>query len=126
MPAYEVIGGATNLRVQGDNWLSALGASLEYFGLDSGAVARLVINVQPDGTVDVSDPVSGRSFALKPAEEVVPASLNLNDFADPAVMEVDQATEAPPSRDTPAAPPPAFAMPGQSLMDDSPAPEPPR
>jgi len=125
MPAYEVIGGASNLRVQGDNWLSALGASLEYFGLDSGAVARLVINVGSDGTVDVSDPVSGRRFALKPAEDVRPASLDLNQFADPAVMEVDGDASGDEAPATPGAPPPIFSMPGQSLLDDTPPPPPP-
>jgi hypothetical protein len=125
MPTYEVIGGAASLRVQGDNWLSALGASLEYFGLDSGAVARLAINVRPNGEIDVSDPVSGRSFKLAPADEMQAASVKLNDMDKPAVLEMDEPTAEAAPEAAPAAPPPSLVMPGQSLVDNSAPPPPP-
>ena len=125
MPTYEVIGGAAQLRVEGDNWLSALGASLEYFGLDSGAVARLMINVRPNGEIDVSDPVSGRAFKLAPADELKPASVRLNDMDGPAVLELDDSGPATPAAPAaPAAPPPSLVMPGQSLLKDEPPPAP--
>lgn len=134
MPSYEVVGPATNLRVEGDNWLSALGASLEYFGLDSGAVARLSLDVRPDGTVKVFDPVSARGFELRPAEVLAPAAIDMSKVARPAVLELDEASlhelsveqsvEQSIDEEAPVAPPPSLAMPGQSLVDDS-APPPP-
>lgn len=127
MPAYEVLGGATTVRVQGDNWLSALGASLEYFGLDSGAVARLAIDVRPDGSVNVADPVSGRAFTLQPAAEIPAATVDLSRLAGTAVMEVDAPapTLEPVEESIGFEPPPSLTMPGQSLVDDTPPPPPP-
>jgi hypothetical protein len=128
MPSYEVVGSTTNLRVEGDNWLSALGASLEYFGLDSGAVARLSLDVRPDGIVAVLDPVSGKGFELRPAEVLAPAAIDMNAVARPAVLELDEASLSEALVDAPppvAAPPPGLVMPGQSLVDDAPPPPPP-
>ena len=48
MATYEVIGAPIPLKVEGDNWLSALGAALGAFGLESKAMSRLAINVGKD------------------------------------------------------------------------------
>ena len=133
MPSYEVVGSTTNLRVEGDNWLSALGASLEYFGLDSGAVARLSLDVRSDGVVAVFDPISGRGFELRPADELRPAAIDMSKVARPAVLELDEASLSelslsepePEPEPVPVASPPGLVMPGQSLVDDAPPPPPP-
>ncbi len=87
MGKFEVRGGASSVRVEGDNWLAALGASLPHFGLDSSSMSRLSVDVAPSGLVTVRDPVSGSSFELEPVSEEpqqvkVPIAL---DPADPVV-----------------------------------------
>ena len=69
MGKFEVRGGASSVRVEGDNWLVALGASLPHFGLDSSSMSRLSVDVAPSGLVTVRDPVSGSSFELEPVSE---------------------------------------------------------
>ena len=71
---YEVTGGQESVRVDGDNWLMALGASMDFFGLDPSGLARLAIDMRPGGEVRVKDPITGQSFTLKPVEAAAPAA----------------------------------------------------
>lgn len=76
---YEVSGGQESVRVDGDNWLVALGASMDFFGLDPSGLARLAIDMQAGGVVKVKDPLTGRAFTLTPVtvETSAPVRLKL-------------------------------------------------
>jgi len=66
---FEISTDGRTLRVPGNNWLEALGASLSEFGLDSSVLGRLIVDVGSDGVVQVKDPVSGSLFVLKALED---------------------------------------------------------
>lgn len=125
---YEVTGSGESVRVEGDNWLVALGASLEFFGLDPSGLSRLAIDMKPGGDVRVKDPLTGRAFVLSPVPDEAPAApfrLRLGAMQtalsglppeETAELELDppdqQADEAPPPLIMPVsifAPPPELA-----------------
>jgi len=119
MGRFEVKGGAASVRVEGDNWLVALGASLPHFGLESSSLSRLSVDVAPGGEVTVRDPVTGRSFALTPLPDEPPATAHLRIALDP------KAPPSPRAAPAPILPPMSFGVP---LSSPAPAvqPAPPR
>jgi hypothetical protein len=107
MGRFEVKGGAASVRVEGENWLVALGASLPHFGLDSSSLSHLAVDVAPSGVVTVRDPVTGRTFELVPLADEPLATAHLGIALDP---------KAPPRPRAPAAampilPPMSFGVP---------------
>ncbi len=112
---YEVIGGDESVRVEGDNWLMALGASLEFFGLDPSGLARLAIDMRPDGDVKVKDPLTGRAFELHPVvESAAPGALRIKLGAMQTALESlpeDERDLEPEPPTEPGKPPPALIMP---------------
>jgi hypothetical protein len=107
MGRFEVKGGAASVRVEGENWLVALGVSLPHFGLDSSSLSRLAVDVAPSGVVTVRDPVTGRTFELVPLADEPLATAHLRIALDP---------KAPPRPRAPAAampilPPMSFGVP---------------
>ena len=125
MGLFDVKGGAASVRVEGDNWLVALGASLPYFGLDSSSLSRLSVDVAPSGVVSVRDPVSGRSFVLEPVVEELPPTtaqvhIALDPTRGPAVIPEGAAPQ-------PVLPPMSFGvpLPGPDPAPPHPAPDEP-
>lgn len=110
MAVFEVSGRTGSIRVEGDNWLAALGSSLAFFGLDPASLGRLVIDVAPSGSVDVRDPISGQAFHLRPADNASPSPVRLQiptpskragPPPPPAVRSVVPAAALPPPPESP-------------------------
>jgi len=113
---YEVTGGQESVRVDGDNWLMALGASMDFFGLDPSGLARLAIDMRPGGEVRVKDPITGQSFTLKPIEHAAPAApvrlkLGAMKAALENLPEDEHASEESSEEIADGPPPPPFIMP---------------
>jgi len=114
---YEVTGGQESVRVEGDNWLMALGASMDFFGLDPSGLARLAIDMRPGGEVKVKDPITGQAFRLTPVEDRAPAApvrlkLGAMKAALASLPESERASEEPSEEAaTDGGAPPPFIMP---------------
>ena len=128
MAIYEVHGGEEQVRVEGDNWLVALGRALPFFGLSPDALARLGVDMRPEGVVHVTDGQTGRAFELRPVvdEAVAPVRISLAEFitsAPEAPAADPPAADTAADEDAPAGPAPTLELPRSSLAPE-PAPEP--
>lgn len=79
---------ALTLRVYAAHWLAALKAGLERFGLPAPP-AHVLCDVKPDGSIHVTDPVSGRVFRIH--------ELGADAQAEPSVEPPHEPLAAPPS-----------------------------
>jgi Nif-specific regulatory protein len=105
------------MTVEAPNWFAALGTSMEGLGLDGDSVSRLVVNLGEGGMVDVSDPVSGRSYRLMPVQE--PARIDLSGLAAPPALTMPASTLAPEPEPPAIVPPAAPPLPEESISDES-------
>jgi putative methionine-R-sulfoxide reductase with GAF domain len=55
------------LRVEADNWLAALNTGMKKIGEKGGAGANVLVDIQDDESIHVTDPKSGRVFRIKEA-----------------------------------------------------------
>ena len=66
------------LRVFADNWMAALKSGMEKVGEQGSQMANILCDILEDGTVDVTDPKTGRVFRIKELEgsdEATPISV---------------------------------------------------
>ena len=105
MAIYGVHGGEEQVRVEGDNWLVALGRALPFFGLSPDALARLGVDMRPEGVVHVTDGQTGREFELRPAaeESSSPVRISLAELITSAPEAPEPAEEEPPVQEEPPA-----------------------
>ncbi|MCG3174313.1 MAG: hypothetical protein GMKNLPBB_02542 [Myxococcota bacterium] len=65
MPQSDAAGNDVTIRLQSDNWLNALQAGLSTYGKSGVSVQNLLIDIQQDGSINVSDSKSGRVFRIR-------------------------------------------------------------
>jgi len=117
---YEVHGGQEQVRVEGDNWLVALGRALPFFGLSPDALARLGVDMRPDGVVQVTDGQTGRAFELRPVQDeaAIPVRISLAEL-------ITSAPDGdPPEQDPPEVAPAAPVVPAPEAPIAAPSPAP--
>lgn len=71
IPALGSGGMDLTFRVEADNWLAALNTGLKKIGEKGGAGNNLLVDIQSDESIHVTDPKSGRVFRI--AEQQAPA-----------------------------------------------------
>lgn len=54
-----------SVKVEAENWMTAMGKALGFFDLDIHSVTRLSISPARDGSVFIDDPVGGRSWLVR-------------------------------------------------------------
>jgi hypothetical protein len=126
-------------RVEADNWLAALNTGLKKIGEKGGAGNNLLVDIQGDESIHVTDPKSGRVFriaelagpqATPEAADEPPmgtADRTVTGFVNP----FDPQPGRPATRDLPSARTPArpstdpATLPPQPAMTPRPAPRPP-
>ncbi|MBX2798111.1 MAG: GAF domain-containing protein [Myxococcales bacterium] len=54
-----------SVRIEGDNWMLALGRAMSFFDIDIERLERLVCAPTADGSVFVEDPLGGRSWMIR-------------------------------------------------------------
>src|SRR4051794_11831518 len=95
-------------RVEAENWLAALNTGMKKIGEKGGAGSNVLVDIQDDESIHVTDPKSGRVFRIKemiaaaaaaPAPVSAPAAQALppNPFA-PVAAEPNPFDPRPPSR----------------------------
>ena len=53
------------LKVEAENWLAALNAGLKKIGEKGGAGSNVLVDIQDDESIHVTEPKSGRVFRIK-------------------------------------------------------------
>lgn len=54
-----------SVKVESDNWMTAMGKSLGFFDIDIHAITKLSISPARDGSVFIEDPIGGRSWMVR-------------------------------------------------------------
>ncbi len=92
IPAVSADGFNITLKLEAPNWLSALRSGLSKIGEQGDVIKNVVVEIQPDGTISISDPKTGRVFEIKELHEEAPAK-----DEEPAATDSDLPTVAMPA-----------------------------
>ena len=65
IPAISEDGFNINLKLEAENWISALRSGLSKIGEQGDVIKNVMVEIQSDGTIEVADPRSGRVFEIK-------------------------------------------------------------
>ena len=89
IPASGPEGRDMTLKVQAENWLAALNTGMKKIGEKGGAGSNVMVDIQDDESIHVTDPKSGRVFRIKeieieeePKQEATQINIP-NPFAEP-------------------------------------------
>jgi hypothetical protein len=69
IPAGEKGGFATTLKVSADNWMSALKAGMTKLGEQGSSVQNVMVDIQEDNSIHVTESRSGRVFRIRELTE---------------------------------------------------------
>ena len=113
------------IKVEAENWISALQIGRQKVGEKSDLGSNIMCDFKEDGSVEVTDPNTGRAFSIKEIEEqAAPATQPVPQAAPqpqvPPVQAAPQPQPAPVKMVEPATPPPAAPK-----AQAAPAPQPP-
>jgi hypothetical protein len=112
---WNVTAGDSETVVHADNWLGALALALPELGLDLGAMGRLIIGTEPDGTATARDPRSGLELKVRPVGAATPPDFVMPESSFASINAPQLRVPAPVAEP---GPPPAPSAP-------APSPEPP-
>jgi len=65
IPALKADGFNITLKLEAPNWISALRSGLSKLGEQGDVIKNVIVAIQPDGTIQVSDPKTRRVFEIK-------------------------------------------------------------
>ncbi len=107
IPAAETTGFNVTFRVDAENWMAALKTGMQKLGEQGSAVQNILVDIQDDNSVHVTDSQSGRVFRIRELSEEEAAHAQV------------KGTPSTPPRPIPLVPAPAAAHPGLSDLDPS-------
>lgn len=108
IPASDTNGFNVTLKVGADNWMAALKAGMQKLG-EQGAVSQnVMVDIQEDNSVHVTDTASGRVFRIRELTEAEAQKALVKKPTQQSLPAVP-APVAPPPAPPPSAPPPAAA-----------------
>ena len=69
IPAVEAGGFNLTLKVGADNWMSALKAGMQKLGEQGAVNQNVMVDIQEDNSIHVTEPASGRVFRIRELTE---------------------------------------------------------
>lgn len=104
-----------SVKVESENWMTAMGKALAFFDIDIGSIGKLTCSPARDGSVFIEDPTGNRSWMIRQhapdiAIRVAPRS---------QLERWDVVRDVPTPRERPVrpfSPPPGIAMPTESSL----------
>src|ERR1043165_3300995 len=69
IPAAEAGGFDMTLKVDAANWMAALKAGLSKLGEQGSTIQNVLVDIQDDNTIHVTEPKDGRVFRIKEMSE---------------------------------------------------------
>src|SRR5438874_1950838 len=69
IPAADARGIAMTLKVSADNWMSALKAGMTKLGEQGSSVQNVMVDIQEDNSIHVTESRSGRVFRIRELTE---------------------------------------------------------
>ncbi len=117
IPAGEKGGFATTLKVSADNWMSALKAGMTKLGEQGSSVQNVMVDIQEDNSIHVTESRSGRVFRIrelteeeaaqapvkKPSQIRPPSQARPSDATQPGLPAISARTEINPRIEVPPA-----------------------
>src|SRR4051812_34526549 len=112
IPAADTAGFNVTFRVDADNWMAALKTGMTKLGEQGASVQNILVDIQDDNSVHVTESASGRVFRIRELTEAEAAQAQPKrgtqpPMPTPAALQAKAAAAAPP----PPAPAPDFAGP---------------
>lgn len=121
IPAAEEGGFNVTLKVDADNWMAALKAGMTRLGEQGSTVQNVMVDMQDDGSIHVTEPLSNRVFRIRELTEAEAAKATVK---RPSQIRPPPAASAPPPAAAPPAPEPPPAAPEPTVQEAKTAPLP--
>lgn len=100
-----------SVKVESENWMTAMGKALAFFDIEISSIGRLTCSPARDGSVFIEDPTGNRSWMIR--QVIVDIAVRVTSRSR---RERWEAPVEPPSSPKPTGPPPGFEMPTESSL----------
>src|SRR5688572_5772726 len=102
IPAADENGFNVTFRVDAENWMAALKTGMLKLGEQGSLVQNIMVDIQDDNSVHITEPVSGRVFRIREMTESEAASAKIKPGTFKKAMPIPPSLVTEPPRPTPA------------------------